>query len=506
MKDYAMRIAIAVLCCTAVSAQAAVTISSKPTQNMNCASGVCTPTAKKAVLNVTDLTNLLASGNVTVNTGTGSLAQQVEDIIVASGFNWASASSLTLDAYRSVTVNQPVAVNGIGAVALMTNDGGSSGVLLFGSKGSLSFLATTNTLTINGTAYALENSIATLATAITANPSGAYALANSYDASQDGTYPASPIATSLTGTVQGLGNAISNLSVTATTRRDRNTGLFADVATTGMVANVHLHRLAFMVTSDRNRLVGGLVATNEGVLFADSAAGSIVAKVGDAGGLVGANNGTITSSSANVSADASITGGLAAGNGGTIALSQAAGPVKGYLAAGLVAINTPPGILSQCFATGRVKGHSVSTEVTVGGLVAENDEGEIENSYATGAVIGSSKSGDVDVFVGGLVGVNDTGLESTSYSTGAVSVSGGVPLVGGFVGNDAGSSTTDYWDTTTSGTDDGVDNGNEPNVTGLTSQQLQSGLPSGLDSTIWAENPNINNGFPYLIANPPPKK
>jgi hypothetical protein len=28
-------------------------------------------------------------------------------------------------------------------------------------------------------------------------------------------------------------------------------------------------------------------------------------------------------------------------------------------------------------------------------------------------------------------------------------------------------------------------------------------LPEGFDPTIWAENPSINNGFPYLIANPP---
>jgi hypothetical protein len=32
---------------------------------------------------------------------------------------------------------------------------------------------------------------------------------------------------------------------------------------------------------------------------------------------------------------------------------------------------------------------------------------------------------------------------------------------------------------------------------------IHSGLPSGFDPTIWDENPKINNGFPYLIANPP---
>jgi hypothetical protein len=44
---------------------------------------------------------------------------------------------------------------------------------------------------------------------------------------------------------------------------------------------------------------------------------------------------------------------------------------------------------------------------------------------------------------------------------------------------------------------------NDPGITGLTTQQLQSALPTGFDPKIWASNPNINNGYPYLRANPP---
>ena len=62
-----------------------------------------------------------------------------------------------------------------------------------------------------------------------------------------------------------------------------------------------------------------------------------------------------------------------------------------------------------------------------------------------------------------------------------------------------------YWDTDTSGTDQGTGRGNKNGITGLNSAELQSGLPNGFDPTIWAQNPKINNGFPYLIANPPPK-
>ncbi|HEY5048225.1 MAG TPA: hypothetical protein VII49_09415, partial [Rhizomicrobium sp.] len=78
----------------AAGAHADVTISSAQTQNMSCSGGVCTPTAKDAVLNVTDLTNLLASGNVEVTT-TGS-GVQANNIDVNAAFGWSSTSALSL--------------------------------------------------------------------------------------------------------------------------------------------------------------------------------------------------------------------------------------------------------------------------------------------------------------------------------------------------------------------------------------------------------------------------
>jgi hypothetical protein len=133
-----------------------------------------------------------------------------------------------------------------------------------------------------------------------------------------------------------------------------------------------------------------------------------------------------------------------------------------------------------------------------GGLVAINSDSGIANSYATGDVTGGGSS-----VVGGLMG-KDSGTDR-SYSLGHVSGGSG-SSVGGFVGDedDPGNDADCYWDTTTSGTSQGTGNqGNVPGVTGLTTQQLKSGLPTGFDPTIWAESPKINGGFPYLIANPP---
>ena len=73
-----------------------------------------------------------------------------------------------------------------------------------------------------------------------------------------------------------------------------------------------------------------------------------------------------------------------------------------------------------------------------------------------------------------------------------------------------GSISSAYWDTTTSGiTDPSRGAGtpkNDPDITGITTEELQSGLPDGFDPKIWAEDPNINGALPYLRANPPPKK
>lgn len=40
-------------------------------------------------------------------------------------------------------------------------------------------------------------------------------------------------------------------------------------------------------------------------------------------------------------------------------------------------------------------------------------------------------------------------------------------------------------------------------MTGLTTTQFTSGLPKGFNRKTWAEKPGVNNGYPYLIANPP---
>ena len=498
--------AILVLALVSMPASAAVAISTAATTNMSCLNGICTPTAKDAVLNAGDLTSMLASGNVEVTTGSGSLAAKVEDIDVAAGFNWRGANSLTLDAYRSVTFRSgSVADDGTGGVSLVTNDGGSNGALSFHPGANLTFASTSNSLTINGAPFTLENSIAILANAIAANPSGNFALADSYDASQDGNYHSSPISTPLQGVVEGLGNIISNLSINVGPTADRpgtfiGVGLFSQTAKTATIADLTLTKLEYRGLNSYGNNVfayaGGLVGGAGGRLTNDRASGSIYAGQIAAGGLAGTNSGIISSSHASVSirSDGGVAGGLVADAYGDITLSSADGDVLGAsVGGGLAAISS--GTIDRCFASGRVATHG--SALILGGLAGAGGE-KIVNSYATGPV----KSGNWQI--GGLVGGASSGSYEYSYSTGFISRYGS-----GFMGYDDNSSiTSSYWNTTTSKTSRGVgEGGNEGHGSpaGLTSTELRSGLPVGFDPTIWAEKKSVNHGFPYLINNPPPK-
>ncbi|MGH7222702.1 MAG: GLUG motif-containing protein [Gemmataceae bacterium] len=450
-------------------AQAAILISSAQTQNITCSGGTCTPTADDAVLNVSYLETLLASVNVTVST-TGSGAQ-ADDIVVNAPFGWSSTNALSLDAYESITINRTVSIAGQSGLSLTTNDGGSGGTFSFGRKGHVVFQDISSRLAINGATYTLENSISTLAAAIAANPAGSYALANSYKASADGTYSESPIQTTFTGALEGLGNAISHLSVDAS----GYVGLFSSEE--GAIENLGLFNINIIVNG--SSWAGGIAAIG-GNLSHVHVTGVIRGRgnsPNSIGGLVGAG-GAITNCSANV----------------RIIETQPSG------IGGLVAAS---GNIDESYSTGSV---SVADDghVFAGALVAVNS-GIIHDSYATGAVTGGAHSK-----IGGLVGTNGDGKHispgtiETSYAAGAVA-GGRHSKAGGFAGiaYKGGDIQSSYWDTTTSGTEEGMGKGSKRGITGLTTQQLQSGLPAGFDPTIWAENPNINGGLPYLIANPP---
>jgi hypothetical protein len=260
---------------------------------------------------------------------------------------------------------------------------------------------------------------------------------------------------------------------------------------------------------------GGLVVANEagGAIISSSEDGVVSGKVG-AGGLVAFNNqGSFVSDShalgsVTASATGAPVGGLVGSNGGWISNSYSADAGTGGQGAyvgGLVGLMAGFGKISNSFAMANV---TATGGASVGGLAGAVEGGAIENSYATGSVLGKQYG---VANIGGLVGfLEDTPYFTTkivdSYSTGHTSRNKG-GYSGGFVGLDEGDGgiARSYWDMTTSGKRVGTGNrGNEPGLEGRTTTQLQAKLPKGFDKTIWAENSSINGGLPYLIANPPP--
>ena len=235
----------------------------------------------------------------------------------------------------------------------------------------------------------------------------------------------------------------------------RNTGTITECSVTGRAeaSNSHVGGLvglneeggtisassaAVRVISE-GTIAGGLVGRNRpgGSITAGHATGEVSANAtaGVVGGLVGINEGSITTSYATGATDSSNDGGGLVGiNAGSITTSYATGRVAGdtRFFGGLVGINA--GSITTSYATGRVAGHTGA-----GGLVGIN-AGSITTSYATGRVAGSRSTG-------GLVGRNDSGTIRASYATGLVR---GTQNVGGLVGINAGTITASYWDTQTS--------------------------------------------------------
>ncbi len=418
----------------AATAQAAVTISSGPTSNMTCSAGVCTPTAADAVLNAGDLEGLLASGNLKVTT-TGARVQ-ANDIRIAAPIAWSSATTLSLDAYKSIAIGKPVTVSGSGGVSLVTNDGGTSGEFSVSGKGRVTFQTLSGTLTINGAAYALVRNVTELAAAIAANPSGNFALAKNCDASRDGTYATPPVPTVFNGAFNGLGNTISNLTINDPTE-NAYVGVFAEIVSGATLANIRLANEnvtggSGSSISDSTEFIGGLVGYANGGTFAEIFATGVVTggDYASVGGLVGIGGGALRSSGTAMSVSnggLGNAGGLVGGTGGgPVVDSYATGNVSGTgFVGGLVGFNAYSPIIHS-YAAGQVTSNDQGTYV--GGLTGMNDGSAIDRSFSTGAVT-------CQFVCGGLVGINGAGgatsTISQSYATGSVSSSEGA---GGLVG------------------------------------------------------------------------
>ncbi len=472
-----------------------VTISTAATSNMALSQHVFTPTGPDAVLNVGDLQTALATSHIKVVTG--SSGSQPGDIVVQDGVTW-PANLLILNAQHSIDVLGHLNAAGTADLELKTGPGG---VLTFkGGSGRTTFAGASQSLRINTTFYTLVPDLPTLAADISGNPRGDFALLDNYDASTGPIYTHTPIPTTFAGSFQGLGNSISNLTIQDSTPHE-DAALFAVLINRGSIAGLNLRNVD-VESSAGGSNVAGLLMQNEGLVFNDSVSGRIVqAGASSVGGLVSVNDrGTVSNSISTATVQggtATTAGGLVGTNNGAIANSYATGNVRcgDGNAGGLVGSNNPRGTIVISLATGDVK---IANGGDVGGLVGSN-KGGIGNAYAEGAATGGAGAN-----AGGFAGANlSSGQIGNTYSTGAPSGGAGA-TVGGFVGDDATTNgiQVSYWDTDTSGVSNGAGNTSDPQIQGLTSAQLQSGLPAGFSNAIWDNVGGFNDGFPFLLAVP----
>ena len=365
--------------------------------------------------NVTELTTASgASGAGTPSAGEG-------DITVAAPMSWSSGATLTLTAYTGININAPITIAGAGGLMLATYSGAAQGdgqpeyIPLNFNGGNVSYTGSGGSLTINGSAYTLVSDMATLDADVNANPSGNYALGRSVNAGGTA-YAHSPI-TTLTGTLEGLGNTIGNLMINSS---DAYVGLIGSLG--GTVRDIGL--VGGSVTgAATSTAVGSLVGQGGNVNsfenFVLNSYATVAVSTGIyVGGLVGSSWGFVQNSHATGSVSNGVYVGGLAGQSFGVDGSYATGAVSGgsSFTGGLVGY-TEAGITNS-YATGSVSGAN-----NVGGLAGAVD-GEIQNSYATGSVSGTR-------WVGGLAG--GSGSVSNSYATGTVS-GGNSSIVGGLAG------------------------------------------------------------------------
>lgn len=360
-----------------------VTISNATSSGMGGFNG----NANDSVLNVTTLTNALASTGVTVTTGVG--GSQAGNITVDAPISWSANTVLALNAAGSIIINKDITATGNNAGLSMSYSGSYSlnkgaRVTLSGSNASLS---------LAGTGYTLIHDIGALQN-ITST--GFYALGNDIDASATAGWNGGAGFNPLDGAstnFAGLGHSIDKLTINRGSESD--VGLFRTVS--GNVRDLTLSNAR--ITGQMN--VGGIAATLGGTLSNVHMTGS----VSGSGAFVGGLAGTV--------------------NNGIIRYSSSAADVTGLTVVGGLAGSVQSIAMADSYATGSVTATVSNTSAFAGGLLGEViSSATLTNTYASGKVTGYTTTGGL---IGG--GYLPTITVNTSYwdinSTGQSSSLGG---------------------------------------------------------------------------------
>lgn len=236
-----------------------------------------------------------------------------------------------------------------------------------------------------------------------------YILMDNIDASStgsgDGFVPVGDDITPFTGSLDGNGFTISNLTINQPAESE--VGLFGVIGAGATVESVYLESADITGGSQ----VGILAGINNGDIVQSYSTGE-VSGTDDVGGLVGQNTGLIQLSFSSAANSASNNvGGLVGSNTGMILSAYTLGNITGTTnVGGLVGVNEASGEIDEAYAAGAVSG-----SFTLGGLMGAND-GNTSASYwdteATGQASGVG-SGDTT----GMTGLTSTEMKGASAQT-----------------------------------------------------------------------------------------
>ncbi len=312
--------------------------------------------------------------------------------------------------------------------------------------------------------------------------------------------------TPFSGTFDGGGFTISNLTITSGTGY---TGMFGQV--TGTVENVVLDQCAITDTNESyTKGIGGLAGYNKGTvtncILTNS---SVTTSYSYLGGLIGYNEGTVAGCGVEASsvtaasvATMAYAGGFTGCNGanGQISLSYVLGgtvaftgaEAKGQEIGGFAGRNAAANSkISQCYSTSQV----TSAGDKAGGFIGNANNGSIENCFSTGNVTGRK-------YVGGFaadLGYGDCSLTACYTAGNVVSTgtsSGKFNYFGPFYGNGMFPSATKcYYLSSTSVTGNGTIAEQDSAFMGKSSDELKD---ASLLGGAWTADGSHNNGYPYL--------
>ncbi|WP_337271432.1 MBG domain-containing protein [Oryzifoliimicrobium ureilyticus] len=377
-----------------------VTIANAPAQN---SSGL-TATGNDSVIGTATLTDALSKANVTITTGAaGSAGTQAGDITVVDPVTWNSRSSLTLSAYRNVSVDANLTGGNGSSIALRADNSGTG-------AGTVSFAGGVKATAPGGVNLFYNpsgNDASTVNAASFTTPMDYSAFIGSNT---------SLTSYMLVNTVYDLQNIQNNLSgnyalgrnVDATTSSSWNGGVgFDPIGDNSHFFSGKLNGLGHVIDGLSIDRVSPEVQDSAGLFYVLNA-GSVVRNLGITNATVNAayDSGILASAAFNATIEGVFTTGGVSGHGsvgGLFAYSSQSNISKSYSTANVLGFD----------------GGSIS-----GGLIGDSEEDNISDSYATGNVSAAW-------IAGGLIGMIYDDTLMRTYAAGSV-VSGSI--AGGLVG------------------------------------------------------------------------